>query len=471
MGARCGGENWELGIMFFRPLLAAVVVTAGVVLSARFVLYTPDGTDADGSSVAVALAKSSFSLGNSAAAATLHPRLPGERGVILPADPPPFSTSLVFSDGDTLTELLKDAGASYADAAAATVALGQYYNPRHIKAGQEITVAFKPRIGFDGSAEVPGRFNGFSMAPDYTRLIAVSRSDKGGFAVTEEERKLSRNLVRATGEIRDSLFVAASRAGLPAAVLAELIRAYSWDVDFQRDIHPGDHFEIMFERFRGENGSLVHDGRILYAALRLSGKRRSIYFHTLSDGQSDYFNEKGQSARRALMRTPIDGARLSSGFGQRRHPILGYMKQHRGVDFAAAPGTPVYAAGDGVVEEAGWNGDYGKYVRIRHNSEYSTAYAHMNSIKIGKGKRVRQGQVIGHVGSTGRSTGPHLHYEILKSGVRANPLLVKMQSGRELKGAALTRFMEAVTKVDYQLSYLAEDAAETRVAGAEVTPR
>lgn len=452
LGTRRGGENRELGIMFFRLLSAAVVVTAGVALSARFVPSPTDGT---------------------AAAAVLYhqPRPFDAPGVVLPVDPPPFSTALVFTEGDTLAEVLKDAGASHADTAAAVAALGKRYNPRLIKAGQEITVAFKPRIGFDGTAEATGRLSGFSMAPDYTRLIAVSRSDKGGFTVTEEERKLSRNLVRATGEIRDSLFVAASRAGLPASVLAELIRAYSWDVDFQRDIKPGDHFEIMFERFRGENGSLVHEGRILYAALRLSGKRRSIYFHTLADGQSDYFNEKGRSARRALMRTPIDGARLSSGFGRRLHPVLGYMKEHRGVDFAAAPGTPVYAAGDGVVEEAGWNGDYGKYVRIRHNSEYSTAYAHMNSIKTGKGKRVRQGQLIGHVGTTGRSTGPHLHYEILKGGVRTNPLNVKMQAGRELKGPALTRFMEAVTKVDYQLAYLTEDAAKTKVASAEVAPR
>ena len=186
----------------------------------------------------------------------------------------------------------------------------------------------------------------------------------------------------------------------------------------------------------------MHNGQIVFAALTLSGERKPIYLHTLKNGVTDYFDEKGQSAKKALMRTPIDGARLSSSFGKRKHPILGYTKLHTGTDFAAPRGTPIYAAGDGSIDTAGWNGGYGKYVRIRHNSEYSTAYAHMKAIKsgIGKGKRVRQGQIIGYVGTTGRSTGPHLHYEIIRRGKKVNPMWVKMPSGQKLKGNEMARF-------------------------------
>jgi murein DD-endopeptidase MepM/ murein hydrolase activator NlpD len=162
----------------------------------------------------------------------------------------------------------------------------------------------------------------------------------------------------------------------------------------------------------------------------------------MADGAWDYFDDKGQSAKKALMRTPIDGARLSSSFGKRKHPVLGYTKMHKGTDFAAPPGTPIYAAGDGIIEMSGRNGSFGNYIRIRHNSEYSTAYAHMKSIKRGrtKGARVRQGEVIGYVGTTGRSTGPHLHYEMLVNGRQTNPMRVKMPSGIKLKGQELARF-------------------------------
>ncbi|MCH7936425.1 MAG: M23 family metallopeptidase [Proteobacteria bacterium] len=256
-------------------------------------------------------------------------------------------------------------------------------------------------------------------------------------------------------------------------MLAELIRAYSWDVDFQRDIRAGDRFEVMYERFfdgpgddkRGDKGWLVYSGPILYAALTLSGKRYPIYLHATKDGDSDYFDDRGQSARKALMRTPIDGARLSSGFGRRRHPILGYTKLHRGVDFAAPRGTPIYAAGNGVVVRSGRNGAYGNYVRIRHNGRYSTAYAHMRAINKSarRGKRVKQGQIIGTVGSTGRSTGPHLHYEILAGGVRTNPMKVKMPSGRRLKGEALENFQVARAVIDEKFAAL---ETETKVAEA-----
>ena len=206
--------------------------------------------------------------------------------------------------------------------------------------------------------------------------------------------------------------------------------------------------KVMHERFLDGGGEAIHDGKIQFASLTLSGVRHAIYLHAPKGGDGDYFNEKGESARKALLRTPIDGARLSSGFGRRRHPVLGYTKMHRGVDFAAPAGTPIYAAGNGRVVAAGRNGAYGKYVRIRHNTRYATAYAHMKRIATRRGRRVRQGQVIGFVGSTGRSTGTHLHYEILLGGRRTNPMSVKMPSGRKLKGAEFARFQGVRAELD-----------------------
>jgi murein DD-endopeptidase MepM/ murein hydrolase activator NlpD len=201
----------------------------------------------------------------------------------------------------------------------------------------------------------------------------------------------------------------------------------------------------------------------------LSGKRMRLYRHRSTDGETDYFDAKGHSVRKALVVSPVDGARISSGFGRRRHPILGYTKMHRGTDFAAARGTPVYAAGRGVIETAGRNGAYGRYIRIRHNGTYKTAYAHLQGYVRGikRGKRVRQGQVIGYVGSSGRSTGPHLHYEILRNGKQINPKRLNLPSGRILKGAELARFQTARAALETRLAALPSGARLVTSAGPE----
>jgi murein DD-endopeptidase MepM/ murein hydrolase activator NlpD len=195
---------------------------------------------------------------------------------------------------------------------------------------------------------------------------------------------------------------------------------------------------------------------VLFASLTLSGKKKAIYRFKGDDGHTEYFDEEGRSAQKALMRTPIDGARLSSGFGQRRHPILGYNKMHRGVDFAAPSGTPIYAAGNGTIVYAGRKGGYGNYIRIRHNGNYDTAYAHMTGFARGMrvGRRVNQGQVIGYVGTTGRSTGPHLHYEVLRQGQQVNPMRIRMPSGRTLAGAEMKRFQGLRAALDQRYALL-----------------
>ena len=449
----------------FRGLLASAVLTAGVALSARFLLTdVPPAADPGVRYEPSTIALAPLSLGNPAAAAALNVRHP-DRPLGAPSaagEPPSYAYPLRVAAGDTLVGLLVGAGIPRDQALGAVAALAKFFDPRRIRPGQEITLRFRPAPdGAEGD-----RFLGLILDVDFRRRIAVLRTAANGFRAAEEERALSRTLARAAGTIKANLFDDATAAGVPVAVLVAVVRAYSWDVDFQRDIRRGDRFEVVFEQFHDETGALVHAGGFVFADLALSGGRNPIYRHATQDGLTDYFDQRGHSARKALMLTPIDGARLSSRYGKRRHPILGYTKMHRGLNFAAPTGTPIYAGGDGRIEVAGRNGAYGRYIRIRHNATYSTAYGHMRRLARGmrRGARVKQGQVIGYVGSTGRSTGPHLHYEILSKGRQVNPMKVKMPSGRKLKGAELQRFQEARAAIDSQRAAL---AAATELARGE----
>jgi hypothetical protein len=256
------------------------------------------------------------------------------------------------------------------------------------------------------------------------------------------ENPLTREHVRASGVLRGSLYAAGADAGVPRSVMVGMIRAFSYDVDFQREMHPGDRFEVVFERFTDETGVVARDGAVVYAALSIGNTLRRIYRHQAADGLWDYYNDRGESVRKALLRTPVNGARLTSGFGNRFHPISATPRFTRGIDFGVGAGTPIQAAGDGRIEQMGWNGGYGNYVRVRHTAEYATAYGHMSRFARGLrvGATVRQGQVIGFVGATGRATGPHLHYEVMRGGRQINPLGVRFAAGRKLAGPELARF-------------------------------
>jgi murein DD-endopeptidase MepM/ murein hydrolase activator NlpD len=293
-----------------------------------------------------------------------------------------------------------------------------------------------------------------TFAESVERDIAVHRTETG-YKAQAIARPLTRVTAHAAGHIDSSLYVAGVEAGLSQSTLADLIHIFSFDVDFQRDIRRGDQFALMFDEYRDEDGQMAKTGNISVAEMVLSGQKIRLYRYKAKDGFVDYYSASGQSVRKALLRTPIDGARISSGFGRRRHPILGYTRMHKGLDFAARRGTPIYAAGDGVVDFAGRNGGYGKYVRIRHTGTYKTAYAHMHRYGKGvrTGRRVRQGQIIGYVGSTGRSTGPHLHYEVHKNGRQVNPRSIKLPSGRKLKGRELTAFK--MYRVELDRDYVA----------------
>jgi len=445
-------------------LLRSVITVAGIGVAALFTsayiigpadskTYGPEKTGRSSKTIGLA----PMSLGNPTAAQPgllmQVPDLPVNE--YADTEIKPVQQKFRAGNGDTLAALLQRAGATGKDSYAAITAIKKHFNPRRFRKGQVVRVSYLPDDS-EAAAKAAsiGTFQGFSLRPDLETEIRVTRTEDGKFTASKMDRPLKSSIARTDGVITSSLYVSGKKAGLPTSSLTELIRAYSWDVDFQRDIRKGDAFQVMYERVTDEDGKLVKSDRILFATLTLSGKPNTIYRFKTDDGNTGYFNEKGQSAQKALMRTPIDGARLSSGFGRRKHPILGYTKKHTGADFAAPRGTPFYAAGNGIITYAGNNGSYGRYIRIRHNANYSTAYAHMKGFARGmsKGKRVNQGQVIGYVGTTGRSTGPHLHYEILRNGRPTNPLRVRMPSGKTLKGGELKRFSAARDRIDGQFA-------------------
>ncbi len=351
--------------------------------------------------------------------------------------------------GDTLMKLLVEAGVARPEAHLAIAALAKVYSPRKLMPGQSIRLIM---IGQGEGADVRGQqLAALSLHSSPEQDIRVVRdSDREGFLARAVDRPLTRELTAVAGLIERNLSTAGRDARVPVSIMVELIRVLSFDVDLQREIQPGDDFSLLYENFADETGRLVKSGPLLYAKLTLSGRPVEFYRFTKGNGEAGYFNAAGKSVRRALLRTPIDGARISSGFGMRRDPIRGYSKMHRGTDFAAPRGTPIYAAGSGVIESAGRNGAYGRYVRIRHGGSYKTAYAHMHRIAKGirKGARVSQGQIIGTVGSSGRTTGSHLHYEVLRAGKQINPLKIKLPSGTPLRSAELEKFRTARSEID-----------------------
>jgi murein DD-endopeptidase MepM/ murein hydrolase activator NlpD len=348
--------------------------------------------------------------------------------------------------GDTLSNILDRARIDAAQAHAVVQSLRGVYDPRRLKVGQElaITAAAAP----DGGAARD--LMGLALDLDFDHQLRITRGPDGSYSADKVERPQRRELVRRAGSIDDSLFLSADRADVPRGITIDLIRLFSWDVDFQRDIRAGDGFEALFEEVSLEEGGAVRGGDLLYAGLDLSGETLDAFRFEPQDGEIEYFDRTGRSLRKFLLRTPVDGARLSSTFGMRRHPILGYGLMHKGIDFAAPSGTPIYAAGSGRVVTAGRNGGYGNYIRVRHSGEYSTAYAHLSRFAKGvkAGQRVRQGQVIGYVGTTGRSTGPHLHYEVLRNDQQVNPLQIKQPPTTQLAGADLERFNAEVARID-----------------------
>ena len=287
-------------------------------------------------------------------------------------------------------------------------------------------------------------------------LVFLRDSNFLDFSSKIIEKNLSKVIIFKEGVIENSLYNTAIKLGIKPNTIIEFARLYGFQVDFQRDIWRGDSFQIIYEQFENEDGSLIESGDIIFSNLNTQGTDLNLYKFELEKKEIDYFDENGKSMRKTLMKTPINGARLSSSFGKRKHPILGFTKMHTGTDFAAPTGTPIMASGDGVVTRAQWCGGGGNCVKIKHNSVYQTVYAHMSKFGRGikKGVRVKQGQIIGYVGSTGLSTGPHLHYEVIENGRKINSQKLKLPSGKTLKGKLRNKFEVNKIKIDVLKSEL-----------------
>ena len=281
------------------------------------------------------------------------------------------------------------------------------------------------------------------------------RKSRDDFVVKENILRLYKKEVVIKSIIKNNLYSSAVNSGIEPNIIIEFARVFGFEVDFQRDIRKGDWFELLYEKFEDDNNKVRDTGKIIYASMFVNGEEINLY-NFKDKNNDDYFDIKGQSITKSLMKTPINGARLSSSFGMRKHPILGYNKMHRGTDFAAPSGTPIMASGSGTVIRARWCGGGGNCVKIRHNSTYETIYAHMKSFAKGikEGRKVKQGQVIGYVGSTGMSTGPHLHYEVIVNGKKVNSQKLKLPSGKKLKGEAREDFELKRIKMDLKLSEL-----------------
>ena len=294
------------------------------------------------------------------------------------------------------------------------------------------------------------KVNEFSYQISNTQKVYLKRNIKeDNFSEEIITIKLNKHIVYKENVILQSLYKSASDQKIPPNTIIEFARIYGFQVDFQRDIRKEDKFQIMYEIFLNEKKEIIETGEILYANLKLSGQDNSLYYFD-KEGSEGHYDKNGKSVKKALMKTPINGARLSSPFGMRKHPIDGFNKMHKGTDFAAPMGTPIMASGDGVIKKAGWCGGGGNCVKIRHNSTYETVYAHMSKFARGikSGVRVKQGQTIGYVGSTGKSTGPHLHYEVIVNGKKVNSQRLKLPSGKILKGKERKTFETIKIKLE-----------------------
>ena len=281
--------------------------------------------------------------------------------------------------------------------------------------------------------------------------------------------KLENILIK--GKIQSNLYVSALKEGVPENTLLEMISLLGFSVDFQREIRKGDDFEIIFtKKIDLLKNIIIKTNPITYVSLNLSGNKLNFFNYEDKYGLPQYYDENGKSSKRTIMKTPINGARLSSGYGNRKHPILGYTKMHRGLDFAAPSGTPVFAAGDGVIEKAGWNGSYGRYIRIRHTGTYKTAYAHLSGFNknVRIGKRVLQGKIIGYVGSSGRSTGPHLHYEVLRNNKQINPVKIKLPAGKNVSKKDIHDYKKHILNILNQKIALEKSIQNEKIATNEV---
>jgi murein DD-endopeptidase MepM/ murein hydrolase activator NlpD len=384
----------------------------------------------------------------------------------------------IVKKGDTVTAILRDQGATPDEAKAIATTLGARGRDGGLKEGEKLRILMAPAS--PGARLQPYRV---IVANDTNVEAVAALSDLGKYVAVDVQ---SMSTVTETADSKNtddeedddgsgvrlyqSIYETALRNKVPTPVIDDMIRIYSYDVDFQRRVQPGDSFDVFYAG-EDEGSAATDKNDVLFASLTVGGETKKYYrFQTPDDGVVDYYDETGKSAKKFLVRKPVNEAIMRSGFGGRRHPILGYVRMHTGVDWATAYGTPIFAAGNGVIEKAGWEGGYGKYVRLKHSNGYETAYGHMSAFAKGMeiGKRVRQGQVIGFVGSTGESTGPHVHYEILVNGRFVDPMRIKLPRGRSLDGPIMAGFEKERDRLDGMM--IGRGGANSRISDATGGP-
>lgn len=432
---------------------APVLVPQPVLPAPRLALAQPAGPQLDAITPAAGPAPD---VADPLVAMTTPPPVkPEAPAKVIPAN---YTREMTIKSGDTLSDLISSAAIDAERAGDAIAALKEHLNPKELKAGQNVT------MHYSWAAGAGERLTAMEFEPTPLTQVVLRQAANGAFKVDKVQKPLKEQVRAARATIRTSLYGDLRAAGVPESIIAQFIKTYSYNVDFQRDIWAGDKVELLYDVSHTEDDAFVKGGNLIYAALTMRGKP-SVIFRFAYNGTVEYFDDKGNPIRKALMRTPIDGARMSSGFGMRHHPVLGYNKMHKGVDFAAPTGTPIFAAGDGKVEVAGWSGGYGKLVVIRHNSTYQTAYGHMSVLNVKPGQRVKQGQVIGRVGTTGRSTGPHLHFEVRAGGNQINPVKVaSMSIGNKLSSRQMATFKNALASARDSITTITAAGAAPRLA-------
>ena len=368
----------------------------------------------------------------------------------------------VIKKGDTVTSILRDQGATPEEAKSIATTLGARGRDGGLKEGEKLRILMAPSGPGAGQRLQPYRVivandsavEAVAALSDFGKYVAVDVQSMNNVPETADNNSDDDDDDGTGVRLYQSIYETALRNKVPASVIEDMVRVYSYDVDFQRKVQPGDSFEVFFAG-EDEGSTITEKNEVLFASLTVGGETKKYYrFQTPDDSVVDYYDDTGKSAKKFLVRKPVNNAIMRSGFGSRRHPILGYVKMHTGVDWATAYGTPIFASGNGVVEVAGWEGGYGKYVKLKHNNGYETAYGHMSAFAKGlePGKRVRQGQVIGFVGSTGQSTGAHVHYEILVNGRFVDPMRIKLPRGRSLDGSLLAGFEKERDRLDAQMN-------------------
>jgi len=382
----------------------------------------------------------------------------------------PQHIDFTVAKGDTLAGILDDHGITPKATYNIIEAMKGTFNLRYLREGHKLHLVLDKDTTRSDNPDA-AILEQLSIILDKLETVNVFArpEDKTTYRVEKETKELSPKLDYVEGTISEgsSLAGAATSQGVPHSIITTLIKAYSYDIDFQRSIKAGDTFEILYEKLVTPDGTVFKGGNVNYALLKTKGKTHTIFYYEDKYTPGKFYNEKGESIVKTLLRTPVDGASISSGFGKRRHPILGYNKMHAGIDFAAPTGTKIFAAGNGTVVYAARKGGYGNFVSIKHNNTYTTNYAHASKFARGirKGKKVRQGQVIAYVGSTGRSTGPHLHYEIVKNGRKINPNSVKFLNSGKLSKKQLSAFKKKKATYTRQIA----DIEKEKKAEAEKT--